>query len=187
MRRIAVLLAALAGLAAPARGQSAASVRETALARVARAQALSADPELVKAVLDKNATQEPMEDVARKDKEWVENPRYPLRKTLSESACAQRLRDLTREDRIIVEVILMDDQGANVCVSRETSDYWQGDEAKFQKTFGAGKDVFVDEPALDASTGVYAIQLSVLVRDQGRKIGALTLSLRVPKRDVSAP
>ena len=77
----------------------------------------------------------------------------------------------------------MDKNGANVCVSKETSDYWQGDEAKFQKTFGASKDVFVDEPSFDQSTNVYAIQLSVVVRDAGKKVGALTLGLRVSKQD----
>jgi hypothetical protein len=186
MRRLAILLLVAACPAVTAGAQSAASIRETALARISRAQALVADPELVKAVREKNASKESMEDIARKDKEWVENARYLLRKELSQSACALRLRELTRDDPVIVEAILMDAQGANVCVSRETSDYWQGDEAKFQRTFGANKDVFLDEPALDASTGVYAIQLSVLLRDAGAKIGALTLSLRVPKRGVRA-
>jgi hypothetical protein len=171
-------------LAAPAaRAQTSSYVRETALARVARARAIAADPQLVKAVLAKNATHESMDDIHRKDKEWTDNPQYVLRKTLSTNACAQRLRDLTQDDRVIVEVILMDAQGANVCVSRETSDYWQGDEAKFQKTFGADKETFVDEPALDASTAAYAIQLSVIVNDGKAKIGALTLTLKVRKED----
>lgn len=78
----------------------------------------------------------------------------------------------------------MDAQGANVCVSRETSDYWQGDEAKFQKSFGADKQAFVDDPAFDASTGVHAIQLTVIVFDGKTKIGALTLTLRVRKQDI---
>lgn len=173
-------------LAAPAaRAQTPPYVRETALARVARARAMAADPEVVKAVLAKNATHESMDDVHRKDKEWTDNPQYALRKTLSTNACAQRLRDLTRDDHVIVEVILMDAQGANVCVSRETSDYWQGDEAKFQKTFGADKEVFVDEPALDASTATHAIQLSTIVYDGKTRIGALTLTLKVRKEDVT--
>jgi hypothetical protein len=159
-------------------------VREMALARVLKARAIAADPEVLKAIISKNATRETMEEVHRKDKEWMANPQSPLRKELSGSTCAQRVRALTKDDPAIVEVIVMDRQGANVCVSRETSDYWQGDEAKFQKTYGADKEVFVDEPAFDASTGTYAVQLSVMVMDGRAKVGAITLTLRVRKGEV---
>ena len=41
----------------------------------------------------------------------------------------------------------MDKFGLNVGQSSVTSDYWQGDEDKFQKTFAVGPDaVFIDEP-----------------------------------------
>lgn len=162
------------------------SVRETALARIPQAWAVAADPQIVKAVVAQNAKAQSMDEVRRIDQEWAANPQHALRKALSGSACAQRLRDLTKDDPVVVEVILMDARGANVCVSRETTDYWQGDEAKFQKTFGAGKELFLDEPALDASTATYAIQLSVLVSDGQSKVGALTLSLRVPKKPATA-
>jgi hypothetical protein len=177
-------LVVLGVLAAPAaRAQAPEYVRQTAVARVARAQEIAADPQLIKAVLAKNATGESLDEVRRKDKQWVDDLQYPLRKTMTTSACAQRLRELTGNDPFIVEVILMDAQGANVCVSRETSDYWQGDEAKFQKSFGADKQAFVDDPAFDASTGTHAIQLTVIVFDGKPKIGALTLTLKVRKGD----
>lgn len=166
----------------PAFAQSVA-VRGAALARVTLAQRIAADPEVQKAVRAKNESGETNDEIQRKDKEWTQNPQHSLRKTLTGGACGQHLRDLTKADANIVEVILMDRNGANVCASKETSDYWQGDEPKFQKTFGANKDVFVDEPSFDQSTNVYAIQLSVIVRDAGKKIGALTLGLRVSKQE----
>jgi hypothetical protein len=169
--------------AASALGQ-ATGVREMAMARIPKARAIAADPEILKAVAAKNAMRETLEEIRRKDGDWAANPQTPLRKQLSGNACAQRLRDLTKDDPAIVEVILMDWQGANVCVSRETSDYWQGDEAKFRKTYGADKEVLVDEPAFDASSGTYAIQLSVMVMDRSAKLGALTLTLRVRKHEV---
>jgi hypothetical protein len=172
-----------AALAADGRAETPAYVRETALARVARVRAAAGDRELVAAVLAKNATGESMEGVRRKDKEWMENPKYALRRELSSNACARRLRELTQDDAFIVEAIVMDAQGANVCVSRETSDYWQGDEAKFQKTFGADREIFVDEPALDASTLTYAIQLSAVVHEGKAKIGVVTLTLKVGRPD----
>lgn len=172
-----------AALAVSAWGQTV-GVRGAALARLPLAQTLAADPEIMRALRSKNNGGETAEEIQRKDKEWTQNPQFALRKSLTNSACGQRLRELTKADANVVEVILMDKNGANVCVSHETTDYWQGDEAKFQKTFGETKDVFVDEARLDQSTGVYSIQISVLVRDGMAKAGALTLGLRVNKQEV---
>ena len=61
-----------------------------------------------------------------------------------------------------------------------TSDYWQGDEAKVQKTFGAGAGaVFVDEIELDESTQTYQGQVSFALTDpaSGEVIGAVTIGL----------
>ena len=44
---------------------------------------------------------------------------------MTQGACAERLRALIKEDSFVVEAFLMDAQGALVCASRETSDYWQ--------------------------------------------------------------
>jgi hypothetical protein len=154
-------------------------VKETAYARAARARAIARDPELLKAVVAKNEAREGSDEIQRKDKQWMDNPQYPLRKELTQNTCAIRLQKLIADDPLIVEAILMDAQGANVCASRETSDYWQGDEAKWLKTYSEGKPVFVDEPAFDASTGTYAIQLSVPVLAGERRVGALTLTLKL--------
>ena len=40
----------------------------------------------------------------------------------------------------------MDAMGLNVAASDVTSDYWQGDEAKFKKTYAVGSGaIFIDE------------------------------------------
>jgi hypothetical protein len=91
------------------------------------------------------------------------------------------LRKLVQDDKLVVEAFLMDSRGGIVCSTVETSDYWQGDEAKWLKTYRDGAPVFVDEPALDASTGTFAMQLSRLVSDARGKVGALTLTLKVPR------
>lgn len=39
-------------------------------------------------------------------------------------------------------------EGALVCANAKTSDYWQGDKAKWQRAFAEGKgSVFIDRPA----------------------------------------
>lgn len=84
-----LMLVVFGMLTAPAaRAQTPGYVHQTALTRVARAQKIAADPELVKAVLAKNATGESLDEIRRKDKEWVDSPQYPLRKTTTASACA---------------------------------------------------------------------------------------------------
>jgi hypothetical protein len=178
---------ALAALApATLRAQAAVAVKQMALARVRLAEQIAADPELRKAVLAKNAEGESRQTIEARDHEWMRNPNAPLRKALTGSPCATRLRERIAADSLVVEAILMDAQGANVCVSRETSDYWQGDEDKWQKPFVEGRAAFVDEPAFDASSATYAVQLSVPVLDGTKRVGALTLTLKV-KKEATAP
>ncbi|MEW9922079.1 hypothetical protein AB2B41_20935 [Marimonas sp. MJW-29] len=83
-------------------------------------------------------------------------------------------------DGRITEVFVMDGKGLNVAASGVTSDYWQGDEAKFQQTFGKGAGaVFIDEIELDESTQLYQGQVSFAVTDPdtGAVIGAITVGL----------
>ena len=182
--RLGVVVGCALGLAPALAVAQSVGVREAALARIQLAQSVAKDAEVLKAIRAKNASTETPADIQRKDKEWMQNPQSALRKTLSENECARRLRELTASDQSVVEVIVMDKNGANVCVSKETTDYWQGDEPKFQKTFAADKQVFVDEPKFDESAAVYSIQLSTLISDGPAKVGALTLGLRVKKQDL---
>jgi hypothetical protein len=162
-------------------------VRQIAQGRAAKARAMASDAELLQAVLAKNAQRETDEQIRTRDRQWMSSPADPLRRALTESRCAERLRELVKDDPLVAEVILMDEHGANVCVSRTTSDYWQGDEAKWEKTFREGLDPFVDAPAFDPSSGVFAVQLSVPVRKDATRVGALTLTLKVPRAKVSGP
>jgi hypothetical protein len=67
-------------------------------------------------------------------------------------------------------------------MSDKTSDYWQGDEAKFIKSYSGGKGaVFVDEVKFDNSTQAYLVQVSVPVKDGDKAIGAITFGINVDK------
>lgn len=80
----------------------------------------------------------------------------------------------------ITEVFIMDAQGLNVAASALTSDMWQGDEAKFTKTFSAGPDaVHFSEVELDDSTQRYQGQISLTITDPatGAPIGAMTVGV----------
>lgn len=83
---------------------------------------------------------------------------------------------------MFTEIFVMDDKGLNVAQSDMTSDYWQGDEAKWQKTFLAGPEgIFIDEVEFDESTQTYQAQVSVSIADpdSGDVIGAITVGVNV--------
>jgi len=78
----------------------------------------------------------------------------------------------------------MDFKGLNVGQSAVTSDYMQGDEAKWQKTYQAGADaLFIDEVEFDDSTQSFQTQMSATVVDPatGEAIGAITIGVNVEK------
>lgn len=80
----------------------------------------------------------------------------------------------------VTEIFLMDAHGLNVAATGPTSDYWQGDEAKFRETYRVGPGaVHVGEVELDESTQTYQGQVSLSVLDPDTKevIGAVTVGL----------
>jgi hypothetical protein len=77
------------------------------------------------------------------------------------------------------EIFATDAKGLNVAQSTITSDYWQGDEDKFTKSFGAGADaVFLGEVEQDESTQTFQSQVSVTIVDEsGAPIGSITFGV----------
>ncbi len=83
---------------------------------------------------------------------------------------------------LFTEIFVMDKYGLNVGQSSVTSDYWQGDEDKYQKTFTVGPDaVFVDEPEFDDKTKTWRTQVNFTVVDpeSNESIGAVTVEFNL--------
>jgi hypothetical protein len=83
---------------------------------------------------------------------------------------------------LYVEIFVMDAHGLNVGQSSVTSDYWQGDEAKYQKTFRVGPAaLFIDQPEFNAETATWRAQVNLtLVRpSDGKPIGAATVEINL--------
>jgi len=83
---------------------------------------------------------------------------------------------------LYTEMFVMDDKGLNVGQSSVTSDYWQGDEAKYQKTFQVGADaVFIDEAEFNDDSKTWRAQLNFTVVDpqSGKPIGAATIEMNL--------
>lgn len=87
---------------------------------------------------------------------------------------------------LIVEIIVVGNKGLNAGQSSITSDMWQGDEAKFQRTFGVGPGaVFVDEAEWHEGTGTWRAQLNLTIDDPdtGAAIGAATVEINLTELD----
>lgn len=125
-------------------------------------------------------------DIEKLDKEWraqVDASAKPLIDKTLNNALSKFLSEKKEASQgLITEIFIMDDKGINVGQSDVTSDYWQGDEAKWQKTFLAGPEaIFVDEVEKDESTQQLQVQVSVSIKDPetGEAIGAVTLGISV--------
>ncbi|MEM8755288.1 MAG: hypothetical protein AAGF90_20180, partial [Pseudomonadota bacterium] len=71
-------------------------------------------------------------------------------------------------------------KGLNVGQSAKTSDYWQGDEAKWRETYLVGPDaIHVSDVEEDESTQTFQIQVSLPIVDGGAPIGAVTVGVDV--------
>lgn len=105
----------------------------------------------------------------------------PTIRTVLENEAAAFLRERVAEaGGVITEVFVMDARGLNVAASDVTSDYWQGDEAKFIETFpnGAG-GVHLGEVEFDESSQRFQGQISVTITDPstGQALGAMTVGV----------
>jgi len=83
---------------------------------------------------------------------------------------------------LFTEIFVMDRNGLNVGQSSVTSDFWQGDEAKYQKTFPvAPGHVFVDEPEYDESRGIWRAQVNMALigREAAGNVGVATIEINL--------
>jgi hypothetical protein len=82
---------------------------------------------------------------------------------------------------LYAEIFVMDKNGLNVGQSSVTSDFWQGDEDKFQKTYDVADDaMFVDAPEWDDEAKIWRNQVSFTLLDASKKkIGAVTVEINL--------
>ncbi|ATB46599.1 PDC sensor domain-containing protein [Corallococcus macrosporus] len=141
-------------------------------------QKLATDPEVIRAVREQNARRVSPGTIREQDTAWMATPALtPFKERLLNSACSRVLnRHRAKLGRVIAEAFAMDNQGALVGSTRRTSDYWQGDEEKFQVPFTQGTQLR-EKPFFDESSQSFVIQVSFPVRDGGRTIGALSVGI----------
>lgn len=131
----------------------------------------------------KNFTEE---DVLRMDAQWVkerkETAQPLISATLSNPLSSYLTRVQAHSNGLYTEIFVMDNHGLNVGQSSISSDYWQGDEAKFQKTFpNGGTAVFIDDPEFNDDNQSWHVQVNIAISDGAapESIGAATIEVNL--------
>lgn len=139
------------------------------------------DAIIVKAVKAENAKGKTLDQVKEQDKKWRDTPGIAdFMKALMESECGKHLLDIQKSKPYFAEIFVMDNLGGNVAMTDKTSDYWQGDEDKFTKSYNGGKGgIHISDVEFDDSTQAYLVQVSVPVKDGAKVIGAITFGVDV--------
>ena len=142
---------------------------------------LASDPALIAAVEKQNAQQLTLDQIKSRDAAWRKVTGVDdFMTSLLNNDAAKAMLAFEKIQPYYFEIFLMDNQGANVAMTNKTSDYWQGDEAKWQKTFKVGPDaVHLSEVEFDDSAQAYLVQVSVPVVSNGKAIGALTVGINL--------
>ena len=175
-----LILSVLLLLCASAFGQSAEAIQKALSNEATALAAWGSDKVFVDAVKAQNAKKVSLAEIKRVDADWMAGKSGDAVKRVTSGPCADHLRALVAAHPGYGEAFVMDNQGALVCANDRTSDYWQGDESKWQRSFVDGKGaVFIDRPRYDDSAKAPLAQISVPVLDGGKAIGAITVGVNV--------
>ena len=130
-----------------------------------------------------NAAKISLDKIKKIDKEWQAAEDFlPIQEKLTTNACAEEINKVIKANPAIKEAFVMDNQGAVVGENDLTSDYWQGDEAKWQNSYnGAKGGVDVGKVKFDKSANAQLQQISIPILDGGKVIGAVTFGLDLSK------
>lgn len=99
---------------------------------------------------------------------------------LSSPLSSYLTRIQARSRGLYTEIFVMDAKGLNAGQSAITSDFWQGDEGKWQKTFQVGPDaIFIDDIEVNEDTGTENAQVNLSLAQDGQVVGAITVEINV--------
>jgi len=149
-------------------------------------KAWGSKPEIVEAVKKQNAKGMTLDKIKEMDKKWMATAGVAdFMKEYQENDTAKYLKALEKEKPYYTEIFVMDNQGAIVAQTSKTSDFWQGDEAKFTVPYnsGNGGQIDISKEKFDESAQAYLVQVSVPVVDPStsKAIGAITIGINVDR------
>ena len=146
----------------------------------------ASDPAVISAIKAQNTAHASLSQdaIIKLDKQWraeTKSGSGPLIDKVLNNKLSGFLKKVKADSGgLYTEIFVMDNKGLNVGQSDITSDYWQGDEAKWKKTYPAGPGaVHIGKIKEDESTQKFQSQLSVPITDpaSGKNIGAVTIGV----------
>jgi hypothetical protein len=154
------------------------SVLKSEIKRVSR---MTQNPILIEAVVSQNAEGLTMELIKQRDEHWkTSDTSDEFKQEMIASTAGRYLSNLMKSSKAYTEAFLTDNQGANVAASPLTSDYWQGDEDKWVKSFSPeGGAIYVGPMEWDDSSGYNAVQISVPVKQENNVIGVMVVGVKL--------
>ncbi len=186
MRTLVALAAtALAAVSTQATAQDTKVYEQQVLAvAYSELQEWIADPDILYAIREQNQMHKGLRPrrIKAMDAQWIsEGSRGEMVSEMLDRQGSIILRDRREKSSgVITEIIVMDAYGLNVAISDRTSDYFQGDEAKWQETYlkGAGA-IHIGDIEFDDSTQKVQTQVSLTVTDPDNNdvIGAVTFGI----------
>lgn len=182
---VALALAAACSGTALAADEHEASLRNLVKAKILPMIQNSVVVDAVKQQNSRNAAlTEP--EIIKLDKQWRAQVRGAggalINEVLANSLSGYLKQFKQANGELFTEIFVMDNKGLNVGQSDVTSDYWQGDEAKWKKTFLIGPGtVHIGKVKMDESTQTLQAQISVTIVDPttNQAIGAVTVGVNV--------
>ncbi|MBN1984320.1 MAG: hypothetical protein JW795_22540 [Chitinivibrionales bacterium] len=137
-------------------------------------------PIIIESVNEQNKRGTSLEMIKKTDTDWIEHKNDDLATQLQNNKTGALLKKLIFDNSTLyVESFLCDNQGAVVGEYPRTTDYWQGDEDKFIKSYNNGNGVVYIGPfEFDESSKTVGVQLSIPVEDTGKTIGVLVVGLK---------
>tara|TARA_R110000868_G_scaffold411035_1_gene701445 strand:+ start:21987 stop:22553 length:567 start_codon:yes stop_codon:yes gene_type:complete len=149
-------------------------------------KSISENSAIISAIKAQNAKHAGLDEAAiiALDKAWrtevKTDAHVKVAEVLNNAASAELVAIKDGNDGEYGEIFVMDNKGLNVAMSDITSDYWQGDEAKWKETFLKGSGAtHVSEVKFDESVQAFTAQLSSTITDPetGEAIGAVTFGV----------
>ena len=146
------------------------------------------DPAVIAAIKAQNAKTAGLSEaeIVKMDKQWraeVKSSGGPLINGVLQNQLSAFLKKVKSDSKgSFSEIFVMDAKGLNVGQSDVTSDYWQGDEAKWQKTYKVGPSAMhIGGVKMDESSQTLQSQLSLSIVDPANNqvIGAVTIGVNV--------
>jgi hypothetical protein len=144
---------------------------------------VAARAEVVAAVVAQNTWDVSDAEIQKRDREWqAATGVTPFMESLQTNEPGRVLRSFVeRGNKTYTEGLLMDNAGALVAAFPAPSDYYQGEEEKFQKPFRSG-ELYIGPIHFDHSTQAYVSDVCSPVFAEGRDpVGVLCMAVRLSK------